>query len=90
MSYGYMSNSGVLHVVADRKSAKENSRNGKIVETSIPNEGGYPIVSVGNGDTSSLIVYLEGDAFIHGNSKSGHAVSLSNYSEVHELFNAVK
>lgn len=90
MSYGYMSNGGVLHIVADRKTAEENSRNGKIIETSIPNEGGYPVVSVGNGKTSSLIVYLEGDAFIHGNSKTGNAVSLSNYPDVHELFNAVK
>lgn len=61
MSYAYLDQYQILHIV-DRKEDADKYSSGKIVETSIPNGGGYP-----EADGKHIIVYAtEGKFKVNG------------------------
>ncbi len=53
MSYAYLDQYGILHIVDNRETA-EKYASGKIVETGIENGGGYPVA-----DGKHVIVYTK-------------------------------
>ena len=52
--FAYVTEKGVMHVVKERKTAEQYSANGKVVETEIEAENGYPVVK-----GKQVIVYDE-------------------------------
>ena len=54
--YAYLDETGILHIVEDICDAVRFSGNGKIVTTTIPFYGGYPIAEYGK-KKNQLIVY---------------------------------
>ena len=50
--YAYLTEAGILHINSSLEGAKENAANGKIIETYIEAEHGYPVF---NGE--QIIVY---------------------------------
>ena len=53
--FAYVDRNGIMHVVKERKTAEQYSANGKVVETEIEAENGYPVVK-----GKQVIVYGEG------------------------------
>ena len=53
MDYAYLDSYGILHIVDSEATAKEYA-SGKIVQTAIPNSGGYP-----THEGQHVIVYTE-------------------------------
>ncbi len=41
--YGYLDKANILHIVEKEKTAKEFSKNGKVIETEIEAERGFPV-----------------------------------------------
>lgn len=54
MDFAYLDKYGILHIV-DKKVTAEEFAASAVVETSIPNKGGYPITDEGN----HIIVYTK-------------------------------
>lgn len=52
--FAYVTEKGIMHVVNERKTAEQYSANGKVVETVIEAENGYPVVK-----GKQVIVYGE-------------------------------
>ena len=52
--FAYVTDKGIMHVVNERKTAEQYSANGKVVETVIEAENGYPVVK-----GKQVIVYGE-------------------------------
>lgn len=52
--FGYLDKGDILHIVKDKNTAKEHSKNGKVVETEVYAEHGYPVV-----ENKTIIVYTE-------------------------------
>ena len=42
--FAYVTEKGIMHVVKERKTAEQYSANGKVVESEIEVENGYPVV----------------------------------------------
>lgn len=57
MSYAYLDQYGIIHIV-DREEDAEKYSSGKIVETGIENGGGYPVA-----DGKHVIVYTADDKY---------------------------
>ena len=53
--YAYLDKGGILHISNSYDTAKNYSKNGKVIETTVPAEHGYPIREDGEG----VIVYSE-------------------------------
>lgn len=52
--FAYVTEKGIMHVVKEKKTAEQYSANGKVVETEIEAENGYPVVK-----GKQVIVYGE-------------------------------
>ena len=68
MGYAYIDKAGILHVVAERKTAEEYAA-GKVVETNLPFSGGYPLHG-----SKDVTMYSEDLAYLGGNARSGRKV----------------
>lgn len=53
--FAYVTEKGIMHVVNERKTAEQYSANGKVVESEIEVENGYPVAK-----GKQVIVYGEG------------------------------
>jgi hypothetical protein len=81
MAFAYLDKYSVLHVVENMQIAV-NATSGKVVETSIEHEGGYPVVD------GEVVIYEEGKAFINGNIKSGKEIPVPG--KIAELVESLK
>jgi hypothetical protein len=66
--------------VGNTRSAKD----GKVVETGVPNAGGYPTY-----ESAPVIVYSETEAYINGNRNGGEGFALEKAPAILELFKAL-
>lgn len=80
IKYAYIDKGGTLHIVEKKKTAEEYSVNGKVVETEIPAERGFPTLK-GEG----IIVYSPED--MRFNSNGG---KISPVKEFADLYMALK
>lgn len=56
--YAYLDKAGIMHIVEERATAAKYSANGKVVETDLPANGGYPM-GMFRGRIHEIIVYDE-------------------------------
>ena len=56
--YAYLDKAGILHIVEERATAAKYSGNGKVVETEVPADHGYPLGMYRN-RVQEIIVYSE-------------------------------
>ena len=85
MSYAYLDQYGILHIV-DRKEDAEKYASGEIVETDIPNGGGYPEV-----DGKHIIVYVKDDKYkVNGTEYPLDTNFMKKYPDIMALVNELK
>lgn len=82
MNYAYIDEGGILHIVEGRKTAEEYAT-GKVVETEIPCEHGYPLH-----EGKDVTVYDLETAYIGGNALSGARVKMTEIPEIVALYKA--
>lgn len=80
--YAYLDKAGIMHVVAKKDTAKEYSKTGKVVETEIEANHGYPVA-----DGEEIIVYAEDDMRL---SAEGDKLDAGKYPQLAELYRACK
>lgn len=85
--YAYLDKGDILHIVGDRKTAKEASKNGKVIETELLAEGGYPLAVVKD-KKEEIIVYSPDNMRVTAQDKESLDVSL--YPELAELWKRCK
>ncbi len=83
MGFAYVSKSEDLHVVADKETAVEYSRDGNIIETDLPFAGGYLQYEKERINDrvimEEIFVYFDkGDVFVGGNRNDGRPVFLKD------------
>lgn len=86
--FAYVDKGNVLHVTVSEDSAKEYSKHGKYVETTIPSQFGYPVVPYDD-KLEQIIVYGLDEAYVEGNRTDGKKVDLTIYHEVYDLYKSV-
>ena len=90
INYAYITEVGILKVTdEDVEAAKKYSKNGKVVETTIECEGGYPVITYNN-KRQTVVVYGLDKAVI-GNGKNvktedGDKIKLELYPELYNLY----
>jgi hypothetical protein len=84
MAYGYLDKYGVLHVVEGKEVAENSAKDGKVVETGVPNAGGYPTY-----EGESVVVYAADEAYISGNRNDGAGFALEKAPAILDLFKAL-
>ena len=82
MNYAYIDKGGILHVVESRKTAEEYAT-GKVVETEVPCEHGYPLH-----EGKDVTMYDLETAYIGGNALSGARVKMTEIPEIVALYKA--
>ena len=85
MDYAYLDKYGILHI-AGLEAAMEHAKDGVYTATDVPNQGGYPIVELPGGRTSTIVVYSYHEAYVDGNKTEGKRVKLEDYPEVKALY----
>mgnify|MGYP004539025695 FL=1 len=83
-NYAYIDKGGILHVVETRKTAEEYTT-GKVVETEVPCEHGYPLH-----EGKDVTMYSLDTAYIGGNARlgSGRRVFMNKIPEIVALYKA--
>ena len=90
INYAYITPAGILKTLdKDKEAAKKYSKNGKVVETTIECEGGYPVITYDN-KRQTVVVYGLDKAVI-GNGKNvktedGDKIKLELYPELYNLY----
>ena len=90
INYAYITPAGILKILdKDKEAAKKYSKNGKVVETTIECEGGYPVITYDN-KRQTVVVYGLDKAVI-GNGKNvktedGDKIKLELYPEFYNLY----
>ena len=90
INYAYITPAGILKILdKDKEAAKKYSKNGKVVETTIECEGGYPVITNDN-KRQTVVVYGLDNAVV-GNGKNvktveGDKVKLELYTELYNLY----
>ena len=90
INYAYITPAGILKILdKDKEAAKKYSKNGKVVETTIECEGGYPVITYDN-KRQTVVVYGLDKAVI-GNGKNvkkedGDKIKLELYPELYNLY----
>lgn len=89
INYAYITEAGILKVTdEDVEAAKKYSKNGKVVETTIECEGGYPVITYNN-KRQTVVVYGLDNAVVSNNStktKNGTKIDLRLYPEIYKLY----
>lgn len=89
INYAYITEAGILKVTdEDVEAAKKYSKNGKVVETTIECEGGYPVITYNN-KRQTVVVYGLDFAVISNKStktKNGTKIDLRLYPEIYKLY----
>lgn len=83
MNYAYIDEGGILHVVESMLTARKYAAGkvGRVVETEIPCEHGYPLH-----DGKDVTMYDLETAYIGGNSLSGARVKMAEIPEIVALY----
>lgn len=90
INYAYITPAGILKITdEDKEAAKKYSKNGKVVETTIECEGGYPVITYDN-KRQTVVVY-DLDNAVAGNGKNvktedGDKIKLELYPELYNLY----
>ena len=85
MSYAYLDQYSILHIV-DRKEDAEQYASGRIVETGIPNGGGYP-----EADGKHVIVYVKDEKYkVNGVEYPLDTNFLKKYPQIADLLQDLK
>lgn len=77
--FAYLDKGGVLHITAKEETAKEYSRNGRVIATELPASGGYPLV--GN---EEILVYNETTMKLDGGSPE--TLESAKYPQLTQLY----
>ena len=91
INYAYITNANILKVTdEDVEAAKKYSKNGKVVETTIECEGGYPVITYDNKRQTVVVYSLEKAVIGNGSDKTedGKGINLKLYPEIYELYKA--
>ena len=91
INYAYITEAGILKVTdEDVAAAKKYSKNGKVVETTIECEGGYPVITYDNKRQTVVVYSLEKAVISNGSDKTedGKGINLKLYPEIYELYKA--
>lgn len=83
--YLYIDKGGILHAVAKEETAKQYSRNGKVIREDIPSAKGYPLVNSDDGMVD-ITVYGLNEVYINGNVTDGTIVSIDSYLQIKEIY----
>lgn len=89
INYAYITNANILKVTdEDVEAAKKYSKNGKIVETTIECEGGYPVITYDNKRQTVAVYSLEKAVISNGSDKTedGKEIDLKLYPEIYNLY----
>ena len=83
-NYAYIDKGGILHVAETRKTAEAYTA-GKVVETEVPCEHGYPLH-----EGKDVTMYSLDTAYIGGNARlgSGRRAKMADISEIVALYKA--
>ena len=90
INYAYITPAGILKITdEDKDAAKKYSKNGKVVETTIECEGGYPVITYDNKRQTVAVYGL--DKAVIGNEKNvktedGDKIKLELYPELYNLY----
>ena len=90
-NYAYITPAGILKILdKDKEAAKKYSKNGKVVETTIECEGGYPVITYDNKLQTVVVYSLEKAVIGNGSDKTedGKGINLKLYPEIYELYKA--
>ena len=90
-NYAYITPAGILKILdKDKEAAKKYSKNGKVVETTIECEGGYPVITYDNKRQTVVVYSLEKAVIGNGSDKTedGKGINLKLYPEIYELYKA--
>lgn len=89
INYAYITEAGILKVTdEDVAAAKKYSKNGKVIETTIECQGGYPIITYNN-KRQTVVVYGLDNAVVSNKStktKNGTKIDLRLYPEIYKLY----
>lgn len=89
INYAYITPAGILKVTdEDVAAAKKYSKNGKVIETTIECQGGYPIITYNN-KRQTVVVYGLDNAVVSNNStktERGTKINLRLYPEIYKLY----
>lgn len=84
MDFAYLDKYGILHIVDEKITAEEFAAS-TIVETSIPNKGGFPVTDNG----SHIIVYTESGKYKIGGVEAPISQLAKDYPAVDALIKAI-
>ena len=90
INYAYITPAGILKITdEDKEAAKKYSKNGKVVETTIECEGGYPVITYDNKRQTVAVYGL--DKAVIGNEKNvktedGDKIKLELYPALYNLY----
>lgn len=89
INYAFITKAKILKVIdEDIEAAKKYSSNGKVVETAIECEGGYPVITYNN-KRQTVVVYSLDFAVVSNKStktKNGTKIDLRLYPEIYKLY----
>ena len=89
INYAYITEAGILKILdKDKEAAKKYSKNGKVVETTIECEGGYPVITYNNKRQTVVVYSLEKAVISNGSDKTedGKGINLKLYPEIYNLY----
>ena len=92
INYAFITPAGILKTLdKDKEAAKKYSKNGKVVETTIECEGGYPVITYNNKRQTVAVYSLDFAVVNNGKNvktKEGDKIDLKLYPEIYELYKA--
>ena len=89
INYAYITPAGILKITdEDKEAAKKYSKNGKVVETTIECEGGYPVITYDNKRQTVAVYGLDKAVISNGSDKTedGKGIKLKLYPEIYNLY----
>lgn len=87
-NYAYIDKQGIMRIVGKEETAKQYSKNGKVVMTELPDKNGTPaLYNKVLKSTEEVWVFGIGKAYWEPREKAGEEIKLKDYPELMGLFN---
>ena len=85
--YAYIDRQGIMRIVSKEETAKQYSRNGKVITTELPDKNGTPaLYNKVLKSTEEVWVFGIGKAYWEPREKAGEEIKLKDYPELMQLY----